>query len=61
MNSKFLIQLSLDEEFYLDSFDGSNYEFTPNRKTAWHMDLNEAERKIKHVHTIFPDAIISEA
>lgn len=57
----FLIQMSIDQEFYLDGYNGgSEWEFTPDRDRAWPMTLNEAERKLAQLKEIFPDALISE-
>lgn len=57
----FLIQLGPDKEFYLDGFDGSVFEFIPDRDKAWHMTAVECALRLKRVQSFFPDALMIEA
>lgn len=43
---------------YLDGFDGNDYEWTLNGKTAWLMDYEEAQRRLTNVRRKHPGADI---
>jgi len=61
MNSHhLLIQKSVYDPEYLDGYDGTNWEWTMNRKTAWRLRRDEADKKLKLVLKDFPHAVIVE-
>lgn len=60
-NSKFIIQMGMDQEFYLDAWNGGNeFEWQPDKETAFKMRFGEAERMLERVHHIFDGALLLE-
>lgn len=61
MNSHhLLIQKSVYDPEYLDGYDGIQWEWTTQRKTAWRLRRDEAEKKLKLMEKEFPKAVIVE-
>ena len=59
---RYLIQQSPQKQSWLDGYGGGiDWEWTADRKTAWRLRKEEAERKLKLVRNQFPDAILIEA
>lgn len=53
-----LIAKSFDSKEFLDGFDGENYEWTLDRKSAWSFDDTEAETRLAYVRMKEPLACI---
>lgn len=53
---KYIIILGPDEPFYLDGYDGTSFEWTPNRKVAWRMDYRKAMTYIAMMAEYCPEA-----
>lgn len=58
---KFYIQMSIDEEFYLNGYDGSSWEWTQDKKTAWTLRIDQATLYLKMMKPLFPSALLLEA
>ena len=57
MKTKLIAKFPDSKEF-LDGFDGENYEWTLDRKSAWSFDDTEAETRLAYVKTKEPLACI---
>lgn len=55
---RFLIKCS---KGYADGFDGEQYEWIQDKKTAWRMRREDAERRLQLIWETDPDAMIIPA
>ena len=59
---RYLIQESATKQSWLDGYGGGiDWEWTADRKTAWRLRKEEAERKLTMVRKQFPNALLIEA
>lgn len=59
---RFLIQKTPVDKVWLDGYGGGiDWEWTRDRKAAWRLRKDEAERKLALVKNVFPEAMIVEA
>ncbi|UOF78064.1 hypothetical protein [Caudoviricetes sp.] len=56
MSELLIIQKSDDEPLYLDGFDGREYEWTTDKKSAWTFKPLAGETKLFKLRELFPDA-----
>lgn len=59
--TKSLIQISRDEDLWLDGWNGcQEWEWTSRRDQAWRMRADEARRRLMVVRNSFPLAFITK-
>lgn len=59
---RYLIQQSPQKQLWLDGYGGGiDWEWTAERKTAWRLRKEEAERKLALIRKHFPEAVLVEA
>lgn len=59
---RYLIQQSATKYWWLDGYGGGiDWEWTAERKTAWRLRKEEAERKLALIRKHFPNAVLVEA
>lgn len=46
---------------YIDAFDGQQYFWTNDRKTAWRLPDGQAQRRLEQVRKQYPGAQIEKA
>lgn len=59
---RYLIQQSPQKQLWLDGYGGGiDWEWTAERKTAWPLRKEDAERKLALIRKHFPEAVLVEA